>query len=84
MGEYAVPLLVAVASLALVYGCCMRPMRHHAAGESSACCAPGSQEASTANEIAALSREIEVLRQSMANPSELGQRQKTGQADIPN
>ena len=84
MGEYALPLLVAVASIALMYVCCLRPMRRHAGVDSSACCAPSSPDASTADEIAALSREIEALRQSMSDPADVGTPRGTGQADIPN
>lgn len=84
MGAYAVPVLVAVASIALMYVCCWRPIRRHARGESSACCAPSSSDASTANEIAALSAEIEALRQSMADPADAGHSRAASQADIPN
>lgn len=84
MGQYAVLLLIAIATIALTYLCCLRPMRHHDSGASSTCCASNSPDASTANEIAALSREIEALRQSMGDPAEAAHRGGAGQADIPN
>lgn len=82
MGEYAVPLLVAVAWIALMYVCCLRPMRH-ARGDANACCAPSQSDPSTANEIAVLGREIEELRRSMAGPADAGCSRSASQADIP-
>lgn len=83
MGEYAVPLLVAAAVFGLTYLFCLRPMRHHAGDASSGCCAPSRGNDNTDGEIAALSREIEALRRSMADPAEAGPSQATDQADIP-
>lgn len=72
MGEYAVPLVVAIAAIALTYVFCLRPMRRHSGGASGGCCAPNSPDSATTNEISALRREIEVLRQSMADPADAG------------
>ncbi len=55
---YAVPLLVLAASLALMWFCCIRPMRNHGDG---GCCTP-TQDRSA--EIEALRREIAELRRS--------------------
>ena len=84
MGEYAVPLLVAAAAFGLTYVFCLRPMRRHADGASSACCAPSGGNAATGYEIAALRREIEALCQSMADPAEARPSRASGQADIAN
>ena len=84
MGQYAGPLLIAVAAIALTYFFCLRPMRRQAGGSSSACCLPSRPDAASANEIKALSREIEALRQSMADPADAGPSDRVGQADITN
>lgn len=83
MGQYAVPLMIAVA-VGLTYVCCVRPMQRHAGDASGSCCAPRRSDASTVNEIAALSEEIRALRESMADPARGGQLRDTRQADIPN
>lgn len=84
MGEYAVPLLIAVAAITLTYAFCLRPMRRQSGGSSSACCAPSRPDAASADEIAALSQEIQALRQSMTDPAEAGPPHRTGQPDITN
>ena len=83
MGAYAVPLLIAVASITLTYVFCLRPMRRDACAASWACSATNSR-AETADEIAALSREIDALRQSMADPEDEVTSRAIRQADIPN
>lgn len=54
---YAAPLLILAASLALVWFCCIRPMRNRPGG----CCPPAPDRSA---EIEALRREIAELRRS--------------------
>ena len=74
MSGYALPLLLAVASAAMMYFCCVRPMRRSAAGHAgperqaaarSCCGAPGAQSAPDADvdaEIKRLREEVRLLR----------------------
>lgn len=84
MGEYAAPLLVAAAAFGLTYVFCLRPMRRHANGASSASCAPSRANTATTHEIAALRYEMEALRRSMDSPAEAGPSPASDQADITN